>query len=169
VAARDNLARAGVHLPEAPVISQLRLIVLGVIVLVAAGGLLYWNHHERTVGAVACKQSDLDAAKSQLEKQALQLAAYQEQLGDANEKLEDARRLLALAAAAPVPRLVCHTAGPKPVQQVPGKAGSGTPATGVPDWVRGPDFDPGPALRSLSVGYEGRVEQARDALNRWPK
>jgi hypothetical protein len=149
---------------------QIRLALIGVAILAIAGGVLYWNHHERSVGAAACKQSDLDAAKAQLEKQALQLAAYQEQLSDANEKLKDAQGLLALAAAQPVPHLVCHAAGPGGVSKVPAGAASGTSPAGPLDEVRGPDFDPSPALRRLSIGYERRyVIPANDALNRWPK
>jgi hypothetical protein len=164
------MGAAGVGVREALAVSlKLRLILVGVLSLLAAGGVLYWNHHERSVGAVACKQSDLDAAKAQLEKQAMQLAAYQEQLSDANEKLKDAQGLLAIAAAQPVSHLVCHKAGASGVPKVPGASSGGPTAGGVPGGLPESDFDPSPALRSLSVGYERRVEQARDALNRWPK
>jgi hypothetical protein len=151
-------------------VSQIRLILIGVAILVIAGGVIYWTVHERHKGAEVCQSNDLKAANAQLEKQALQLAAYQEQLGDANEKLKDARDLLAAAANAPIPRLVCHTAGPGNLSKVPAPSAGNSSPSGTTDEVRGSDFDPSGDLRRLSVGYELRyVIPANDALNRWPK
>jgi hypothetical protein len=150
--------------------SQIRLILIGVAILAIAGGVIYWTVHERHKGAEVCQSNDLKAANAQLKEQALQLADYQGQLGDANEKLEDARRLLAIAAATPVPHLVCHTANPGNLPKVPATSADNSSPGGTTDEVRGSDFDPSGDLRRLSVGYELRyVIPANDALNRWPK
>lgn len=148
--------------------AEIRLILIGLFLLAGLGGVLYWNSHERGIGAVGCKQDDLDAAHKQLEQQAKDLATYQVQLEDAREKLDEANRLLGIAASQPVPHLVCHQANPKPMSPVPGPAQGSGSAAGVAGEVHGSDFDPGPDLRRLSVGYERRVNEYRDALNQWP-
>ena len=148
---------------------EIRLILVGVLMLAATSGVIYWNVHERHKGAAVCQNNDQQAAQTQLAKQAKDLASYQTQLGEAHEKLEDATKLLALAADAAVPHIMCHATAANSVPPVSGKASSGLAAPRPPDPVRERDFDPSAALQSLHVAYEQRVEECRDALNRWPQ
>lgn len=141
-------------------------IALAIMVLIVAG-VTYWTIRERHIGADKCIAADQSAVNKIIADQAKQLADYQQQLEDANEKHAEDQKLLALAAAATVPDIVCHKAHSDPVPEVP-TAARGEPATaGVPDEVRQPDFKPVPDLRRLFAGYEGRVETARDALRKW--
>lgn len=147
-----------------------KLIVGALVVLlfVAVGLGLYWHGH--TAGEQHCEKQDTTAAEKELAENAVQLAAYREQLGDANDQdQQDKQTIVSLrAAAARGSGLLCHQAYTSPLPGVPAAAASGPPADGDAPAVRGSDFDPKPALDDLSAGYEGRVEAARYALNKWP-
>jgi hypothetical protein len=129
-----------------------------ILAILIAVGITYFSVHERHQGAEVCETQDKEAAKKELDR-------YKEQLSDAMEKLADANRLLALAANSPVTPLVCRQTRSKPVTQ---KGDSQPSSAGIPNNVQQPDFDPTTDLRNLFAGYEGRVEVARDALNRCP-
>lgn len=138
---------------------ELRLILYAILGLGIAGGIVYWDVHERHQGLAQCQKADVEAAQREAQR-------YKEQLDYATEQLAKDEELLHAVAGSPVPVLVCHKASAK---QATPTADSEPATAGVPDPVRQPDFDPSTDLRNLSAGYEGRVEAARDALRKCPK
>ena len=148
---------------EGKIVVALAIIVLTLLAITA------WNIHERDKGAAQCNQDDLTAARKQLADQAQQIADYQRQLEDANDRHNQDQQILAAAAATPVPHLVCRAApGPVTMPAVPAAAAGEPAAPGPTDQVHEPSFDPGPNVRRVSDAAEYYLEQCRDALNRWP-
>ena len=146
-----------------------RLIMIGAAVLAVIGATLAYNEHERELGALSCKMSDMVALAAQNKELLGEINAYKAQLAEADQQHAIDSAALATAAAHPVVHLLCHAANDSgKLPGVPAEASSRSAASGNTDPVRQRDFDPGESLANLSAGYERRVETARDALNRWP-
>jgi hypothetical protein len=147
---------------------EAKLIALGVLVIAILGGFIAWNLHERGIGAAKCEKADTAALQAQLEAITAERDAYDQLLTTANASLKTAQGKLDSLSAQPAPHLVCHSSDPIPVSRVPVQTDGGLAAPGTANAVHTGDFDPGPELTRLSIAYERRVEEARDALNRWP-
>jgi hypothetical protein len=147
---------------------EAKFIAIAVLVIALASGVLYLDYHWQHKGELKCEKADTTALQAQLADAIKKRDAYAAQLKDANANLSSAQTRLAALAAQPVPHLVCHSADPIPVRQVPAQTDGGLATAGPLDSVHERSFDPGPTIRGLSVAYEKRVERARDALNRWP-